>query len=155
LVVLEINTDYILPWRLTPDEDFLEQATRKQSIEDDNGSVCSPEMGMHKRTFWYRKRLLQFRHHWEDSLKGLGNCCYHDVIPINAFTRYALLPFNSKISFAVDPCMTLMNYAIMGGYYRELTKHVFGDPLDLTADCQMEYIARLPRDNVEVRKMKT
>src|SRR5438552_8020447 len=61
LVVIEINSDLLLPWKFTPDEDCLEQTSRKQSIvEDNNGSVCTSEMTMKQRTRWFRQRLLQF-----------------------------------------------------------------------------------------------
>jgi len=158
LAVLEIDTSLLFPWRLTPDEDFLEQASRKQRVKDDKGGVCTPEMSMKQRTMWYRRRLLQFAHMWEKSLEGLGNCCYHETVPVKAIRRYATLPTASPISFATDPCMTLLNYAIMGGYYRELTKHVFGEPMDLsqeTVGFHREYLSKLTRDDVEVKELQS
>jgi hypothetical protein len=156
LVVLEIDSSKLAPWLLTPDEDFLEQATREQPVTDANGGVLLPGTSMKKRTLWFRNRLKQFNHLWEKSLEHLGNCCYHGTVPSDAITRYALMPADSHLSFAVDPCMTLMNYLIMGSYYRELTKHVFGEELDTTATAipgQLERLKQIPRDDVEIVAM--
>lgn len=156
LLILEIETARIDQSRFTPDEDFLEQSSRKQPVSDANGNVLLPGLTMKKRTLWFRNRLLQFAHLWEDSIRLLGNCCYHGVVPPRAFTRYALLPSTSAIAFMSDPTITLLNYHIMGGFYRELTKYVFGEDIDMKAALfpdQLERLVQVTRKDVVVQEL--
>lgn len=125
--VLEVDTDLLLPHRLVPDEDFLEQATRGKQELFIKGTMI-------QRTKWFRKHAEQFSHHWEQSVAGLGNCAYQGEIPVEAITRVAYFDSTKNFSMAVkalDPTITLLNYRIVGGTYRALLKWLFGDPVEM------------------------
>lgn len=120
LAVLEINVHRLNPFAFTPDEDFLEQATRTDPEFAHAGGT------MAARTKWFRRRLNDYSHHWELSLKGLGNCCYHGDIPAEAISRVALLNSGNVLLFS-DPTISLLNYRLLGPYYRSLARALFGD----------------------------
>ena len=126
LLILELSGGALDLELMAPDEDFLEQATR--------GSPNFAAAGgdMKARTRWFRRRALRdFSHYWRDSLRHLGTCTCYGRVPAQAVTRYAVVPIRHPLVRASDPTITLMNYKIMGGYYRQLVRHIFGDPLDL------------------------
>lgn len=150
LLILEVNVAMLDPHRLAPDEDFLEQVTR------DNPDFAGVGAGMKARTRWFRHRALTgFAHHWRDSLAGLGTCAYFSTIPPTAITRWATIPINSPLVRASDPTINLMNYRIMGGYYRQLVRRIFGD--DVVSENlgvmqgRMEQLTTLSREGVVVQ----
>ena len=130
LVVLEIDTDKLDPSLLAPDEDWLEQVSRRQN----DPGVAPIDKSMNYRTRWYRKRLLNFGPHWTDSLEGLGNATYHDVIPVAAITRIAFVDQETNADLimvvGLDPSITLMNYRIVGHKYRNGMKRLFGEAVE-------------------------
>jgi hypothetical protein len=122
--IIEVNMDELDTFNLAPDEDYLEQVTRSE--EGLSKIIGSDDMT--QRTLWFRQRALgDFSHLYEDSLTGLGNCAYYGGIPLEAIKRIAYIPINHKLIYASDPTITLMNYAIMGPYYRNLMRYVFGE----------------------------
>lgn len=134
LAVIEIDTDRLDKDWLAPDEDWLEQVSRKMN-EKHLAPITKP---MKYRTRWYRKRLLHFTGHWKDSLEGLGNCTYHDVIPPSAITRIAFVDqhtYHGLVFVAgIDPMISLMNYRIVGQKYRDSMKRLFGDTVEEAGD---------------------
>ena len=130
LAVLEIDTDKLDPALFAPDEDWLEQVSRKQ----DGPGVAPIDKGMNYRTKWYRKRLTRFRAHWRDSLAGLGNCTYHGDIPASAITRIAFVDKQTNADLVMcagmDPMISLMNYKFVGGRYRAAMKRLFGETVE-------------------------
>src|SRR5215471_4245135 len=123
-LVLELNIHKLNPWRLHPDEDFLTQATRNNRPEG-----CPVQTK--RATKWFRKRLTDYNTYWGQSIEGLGNCCHLGPVPVNAITRYAIIPKDWPILMWSDPMILTANYAIMGGYYRKLSAALFGDPVEL------------------------
>jgi len=125
LAVLEIDVGLLAPWWLAPDEDWLEQVSRKQ---EGHAPLGKP---MKARTRWYRSRLMNYATNWQDSLKGLGNCTYHDVIAPMAITRVALVDAQTNNGLVwmagIDPTITLMNYRICGPKYRNAMRRLFGE----------------------------
>lgn len=124
-LILEVDCRHLDCSLLAPDEDFLEQSTR--GSED----FCGCGSDLKSRTAWLKKRALSsFGHHWPDSIKGLGTCAYHAPISPRLVTRAAVVPRAHPLALASDPTITITNYSIMGGYYRQLMRVVFGDPID-------------------------
>lgn len=130
LAIIEIDTDRLKILSFAPDEDFLEQATRKKA-----GPHLAPiDKPMKYRTRWYRRRTQNYYIHWMDSLKHLGTCTYYGNIPPSAITRIAFIEpdayFGLVIGAGIDPYITVENYSIMGAKYRNSVKKLFGDPLE-------------------------
>lgn len=149
LAIIEIDTSELDEAYLAPDEDFLEQVTRK-----------SPEFfatfdgkTMEERTLWFRRRILRdYRHLWQRSLNGLGNCAYFNRIPPSAFTQVAILSTEHAFCLASDPTITLVNYRLLGPFYRNLTRAVFAD-YDLFEPDPLnrhEGLAEVDRTGIEV-----
>lgn len=125
LAILEIDIDCLDLSRMAPDEDCLEQATRSDPTFKHIGN------NVKDRTMWFRKRALkQFGHTWKTSLELMGTCCYYGDIPPSAITRSVKMPYKHPLSMASDPVICIDNYRIMGGYYRNLVRYVFGDDVE-------------------------
>jgi hypothetical protein len=124
-VIFEIDTDLLDHWLLAPDEDFLEQATRGSpqfaSITNKN---------MIERTKWFRKRAFtKFQHEWQRSLNGLGTCCYYSEINPESITRYATIERKAPIQRLSDPSISIVNFKLLGGFYRNLVSKIFNYPI--------------------------
>jgi len=161
MAILEIETDLLNPWLFAPDEDFLEQVSRNQEVTDHLGNECptwnkddTGRGNMKERTMWYRKRALSsFHHMWEKSTEYMGTCCYYGVIPPSAILRTALVPNDGHLSWMSDPTITPLNFRIMGDYYKQLMRHVFGDEVVTDENDHLNRIGKLrevPRDGVVV-----
>jgi hypothetical protein len=147
-----------------PDEDFLEQATRKSG-------PAPLDRNMKYRTRWYRRRLLNFRYHWLDSIEYMGNCAYHGVVEAKALTRVALLTPETHmrlVMHGMDPIICTLNYQILGAKYRNYCHWLFGDPLEpdpfnelaigsdqpeMLEHYERHKIENLKRDGVEVKTL--
>ena len=133
--IIEIDTD-LLPDgddHLYPDEDFLEQATRGQTLPaewDVPLMTGDSETGtMAARTAWFREHLWMFGHLWEASVEGLGNCSHHGVIPPEAIVRVSYIDpkqCRTMSLLACDPFISLMNWRLIGAKYRALTEWCMG-----------------------------
>jgi hypothetical protein len=120
--VIEIDTDKLLPWEFMPDEDYLEQATRK--TPDDPKT----DWDMKKRNRWYRARLQQFSGYWEESLKRLGTCAYHGIIGPQAITRVAFIDYKKQSVLAMrgmDPSISIVNFGLCSKDYQHLIPWLF------------------------------
>ncbi len=127
-LILEIDSNKLNPFLFSPDEDFLQQATR--SSED-----WAPVHALDKKeewgsTKWFRDNLEKRwmgTEAWEQSVEHMGNCCYFGTIPRKAITRYAVV--NDIVSWIMwsDPTISIMNFRFMGEYYKALSAKVFGD----------------------------
>src|SRR5204863_5538572 len=112
---------------LVPDEDVLEQAGRGQ--DDVPGS-------MKMRTRHYRRQLPEFlfRDNWQASLRGMGTCGYMGTIPPDRIARVALLDRTlapTVVWGARDAFISLSNYRFCASKYRNLTRRLFGLPLEV------------------------
>lgn len=126
LGIVEVETDLLDPMFLVPDEDFLEQASRGQKVKGLHAKT------MKGRTRWFRKNLFAFNHLWQDSVKGLGNCAYLSPIPATAITRAAVIDAKHPLLiYHVDPMIMLLNYMIMGGKYRAISRWLIGESVAL------------------------
>lgn len=129
LALIELDRNLLLDSRLAPDEDFIEQATRKGSYAGDTTAA---------RVLHYRDRVrTEFQTIWPSSLEHLGTCCYFGQIPVAAISRIAIIPRAHPLALASDPIVCLPNHTIMGAFYRNLTKRVFGD-----SDYEQEVLGR-------------
>lgn len=123
--IIEIETDVLNPFKLVPDEDFLEQATRK------SGPAPS-DRPMKFRTRWYRKRLDDFADHWRESVQHMGTCAYMGTIEPEAITRIAVVDRATRyllFKHGHDPMVSLINYSLKGPAYRNFVRWIFNEPL--------------------------
>jgi hypothetical protein len=146
--IIEVDTDRLNFFDLLPDEDAIEQLSRGR---DD----LPTSWDMKKRTRYYRVKMVDYAGKWPTSIKALGTACHRGVIPVSAITRVAKVDFkvNPALRWASDPTISIQNYAIMGGYYRQLTNRIFGDEIDVTDLNFPDYADRLkamPRDGVTI-----
>lgn len=151
LLVVEVDTDKSV-WvsmNMVPDEDFLEQISRKVG-------PAPLDKPMAYRTRWYRKRQLDFWHHWQESVNHLGTAGHYGPIPLRAITRYAVIPRerSAELTMAgMDPSITLMNYRIVGPRYRNWMRWTFGDELVTPSDddvVRSDSMKDLSRDGIIV-----
>jgi hypothetical protein len=121
--IIEIDTDLLDIDYLVPDEDALEQATRKT---DDLPKLWS----MNRRTRHYRKHLMKFAEHWEWSLKAIGNCAYMGVVPASAITRVVVINHIKQsilMHMSLDPSISIMNFRFCGDKYVQLLNWIFNN----------------------------
>lgn len=159
--VVEIDVDRIDDGLLLPDEDFLEQASRKSKVPDGPEyeglriaqAIEDSTKRMHARTEWFRENLDCYWQLWEDSIKGLGNCCLQDEVHPTAITRIAYFDPKSNPNVAMtsmDPMICLMNFAIMEPKYAALTKWFMGEEVS-AGDLFGGFTAKMfPSDNGDV-----
>lgn len=148
LLLLEIEVDMLDARRLCPDEDFLAQLEAACG-DAPRGST------LNERTEWYRDSAELYRDAWMRSVKELGTCSYYGEIPPATITRYAVMSPRGALAHASDPTVTLQNCKLLGGYYRQLTRHVFGDEIDINDGLsimrdRVKQVAQLPRSGVMV-----
>lgn len=132
--ILEIETEALDSKLFRPDEDFLEQCSRRgvaQSRLDPKDRPASllekaaGKQGMLDRTRFFRKNLDEFSFLWRKSVEVLGNCAYKGKIPKDAITKAVTFDpsTNSFMAHAwMDPTITPMNHLICQGKYRALTR---------------------------------
>lgn len=148
LLLLEIEADLLPGANFAPDEDYLAQLERAAGRHPAGTSLAD-------RTEYYSHSAQLFRDQWLDSLRGLGTCAYYGDIPPAAISRYAIVGARSQLRLESDPTITLSNYRLLGGYYRQLTARAFGDPVDISDGHQImrdrvHAICALPRAGVAV-----
>lgn len=119
-VVLEIEVDEA---NLRPDEDFMEQATRGQDGVTKN-------MDLREATAYWKATIDQNGHLAELSLEYLGTVAHHGEIGIERILRVAYINEPVQMTMMFDPTISIMNYSIMGEYYRQSMKWLFdGEPV--------------------------
>jgi hypothetical protein len=135
-IILEIDYAQLDESRLLPDEDYLEQTLR---LQYENGQdTLWMELGgdMASVTKYFREHAPYMANRAEDSLARLGTCAYKGLIPASSIRRVAVIEEGRShlIEFS-DPSICLMNYLIMGTYYRNLSgKMVEGESYILEED---------------------
>lgn len=134
--LIEIDTELLDQRWLMPDEDFIEQATRSQTHSIIKGK------NMKQRTEWVRNNIHAFHQHWETSVNGLGNCGYKGIIPPSAITRVSVVQYspNREVIWAIDPCITTVNYRLVGEKYRELTRWFFKEALSIEKWAELTHL---------------
>lgn len=132
--IVEVDTDLLDLEDMLPDEDFLEQASRTQTLPAEWGLKGA---SMEKRTRFFRDHIESFSHLWQASLDGLGNAAHRGKIPKSAITRVTTFDPSQNPSMAMmasDPTISTLNFRILGEKYRTLTRWFAGyeiDPLQL------------------------
>jgi len=117
LVEAEVDPEVLLP-----DEDFLEQTSRRYEVPG-----CEAR-GIEARTRWFREHLEDFRHHASDSLDRLGNAALHGVEPKD-IRRVVLVDIERcrRLAWmAIDAQVSLIAYKLTGDKYRGLTRAFTG-----------------------------
>jgi len=141
MLIVEVDVDLD---DLLPDEDWLEQVSRKP---DDL------PRDMLARTWAYRDALDQYGEYAIDSLAGLGNAAHLGPISKDQITGMAVIS-DDAFSFAFDPTICLANYSIMGEYYRNGMRWLFDPDSELEAGGlfadRNAFIKELPRTHVKL-----
>lgn len=123
--IIEVDLELLDPFRLYPDEDFIEQATRDRKMgKSDN---------IKARNRYIIKHIEDFRDNWRLSLDKMGNVCHKGVVPVSAITRVVAFDYRKNgflASQMLEPTITLLNYRICGEKYRALTRYFMGEEID-------------------------
>ena len=136
LIILKIGTSTLDANKFTPDEDYLEQATRHTHKDEE----------IIDRTKMFRDILDTFDNsHAIDSLNNLGNCAYLGDIPAANIVSYIEITKANAgkliFNYGYDPMIVLMNFKIMGARYVTLMEKMFDEPCafgDITEDVHSE-----------------
>ena len=128
-LILEIDRDLLLPWKLCPDEDAIEQTTRKKQIK--GGAPL--DASMKERTMFYRG-VAQFNPELADmSLKAMGTVGYYEIIPFSAVTRYVIIDWKkldpTLSLMAMDTQVSVINFRVMADRHQALVRWFFHDPV--------------------------
>lgn len=122
--IVEIETDLLDETKLRPDEDFIEQATRRD--EENNAGIMGRTMN--ERTAYIRNHIDEFSNSWKLSVENLGNCSYKGVIK-DAITKVSVVDISKCKAMcfeAMEPVITLMNYKICDKQFRMLNRWFMG-----------------------------
>lgn len=115
--IFQIDLSKLNKRKFFPDEDFIVQALSRQ-------------MNVHidKIHFEIRDNLKKYKKYWLESLNGLGNMAYAGTIPVEAIVRYAVVDRKKRpgLSMFMDPCISMINYSLMGGTYQRFTNWILG-----------------------------
>ena len=134
--IIEIDTDHLLEYKFTPDEDFLAHITGDiDKVAQRDRALAQKIRGMNlcERSGYFRAHLFDYQRAWQASVERLGNCCYHGIIPKEAISRVAY--YNARPTkhltymMAMEPTISPLNYMVMRPKYEALTRWVFGDPV--------------------------
>jgi hypothetical protein len=123
LAVVEVDVRDLVERQFLPDEDFVAQLDSRQ-----RRTPMSKE-----RHAYIRKNLWKWHPLWLNSLNGLGNVCYQGTVPPTAITRVCLVDPKARplvVADTLEPTISMMNYVLMGDYYRGLVQWWFGDRPD-------------------------
>jgi hypothetical protein len=155
LALLRIDTSKLQTCRLYADEDALEQCNRTRDVERGHFGDIK------ERTAFYRDAwpTLDVAKNWQGSLDLLGNCSHHGPIPPDAITGVALVAPASAMCWACDPLISVINYKILGRYYRALSHFPWDgqqaidreyDKADETSATYLDRLRVMPRDGMLV-----
>jgi len=117
VVFFEVDLRSLKTKNMYPDEDFVAQAVaqlEKRPIEEIHNNI--------------RENLGAYRKSWKRSLKHMGVCAHRGPIPPEAILRYARIDLrkNPYVFWAIDPVISLINYAICGKRYEKVTSWALG-----------------------------
>jgi len=117
-IILEIDTDFLVPWKMGADEDVVAQVLYTSDKSKDLFELTKSI------------QLEKFDAVWEKSLEAMGTCSYIGKISSKAITRYAVLDFKKANWLWVkcaDISISLIHHSFMGKEHENLTKWIFGD----------------------------
>ena len=128
IAIIEVETDLLDESNFRPDEDFIEQATKRD--EENNAGIMGRTMN--ERTAYIRNHIDEFSNSWKLSVEHLGNCGYKGIITGKAITRVSVVDI-SKCQFmcseVLEAVITLANFRVCGAQYRMLTRWFMGEPI--------------------------
>jgi len=127
--VMEIDTGVLEDTDFLPDEDFISQANANYNRHNQTDAIVD----VHQ----IRKDIFGYQQYWTNSLEGLGNCCYHGIIPAEAIIRYCVIDWDKRPDLEfnyTDHCLNIEHYTIRGEFYRDVVKWFFEDNEQLPAD---------------------
>lgn len=115
--IFQIDLSKLNKKKFFPDEDFIAQALSQQM-----------NVSIDKIHFEVRDNLKLYKKYWKASLKGLGNMAYAGTIPVEAIIRYAVVDRKKRpgLSMFMDPSISGINFALMGGTYQRFTNWILG-----------------------------
>lgn len=132
-VIFEVSKELLPPWKLCPDEDFMEQASRALDPSPEQPHLAQRGWSMKKRTIHYRKIARHNPHLAKESLHYMGTCAFYGVIPVSAITRYVIIDWSkldpSMRLRAVDSMVSCTNYRILADRHRAFVRWFFNDPV--------------------------
>lgn len=125
-VVIEIDSDDLDQSLLVPDEDALEQGTRK-------GSLSRLEMLFRTREFRDEVKFWATEgFDWRWSLDKLGTCGHVGPIPPEKFSRVALVDISVERNLTwmmMDVSVSVANHMFLKDRNENAHRALFGDPL--------------------------
>jgi hypothetical protein len=119
-LILEIDTDRLLPDHFLPDEDFLRIILKRQKQP-------IPRKNAFKQ---WRNLVLANRHLWQKSLETIGTCAYLGFVDAKAITRYVLFERDSEHVFRYDNSVSPMAHRFTGARNREYLRLLFDGEFD-------------------------
>jgi hypothetical protein len=161
-VIYEIDPDYLLPWLLCPDEDFMEQGTRHSGPTPEVPHLAPTNWSMKKRTIHYRKIAKYNPEMAKLSLERMGTAGYYGTIPWEGISRHVIidwrkLPFQFRLQ-AVDSTISIINYKILKERHQAFIRWFFNDPvtaMELSGNAQWRTAKATDADGNDVTdKMK-
>lgn len=140
LIIVETSLYDLNVKKLYPDEDFVAQGISREfgSLED-----------AHKHVI---KHFKKYQGYALDSLEKFGNIAYKGTI--KKISRICVIPSDCKFMCAVDPTITIMNHYIMGKYYENVTKWIFGDIKQFPSQFPEEINNSLPKEQLDIMKKR-
>jgi hypothetical protein len=141
LLIVEVDTARLDPYRLIADEDALAQS---------QDAPASSREDLEEKTRYFRERSHEYSA--EESLSVLGTCAHLGPVPRRALRRAARIPLadiGKLILGGFDPTVTPINYSLFGADYEKSVAWLFGD----TDVCAIN--PRMPRFSFEVITMES
>lgn len=120
MMLVEVDMDRLDPANLHPDEDYLVEAAGLKPREA-------------------RRKIRNFQHAWQDSLRELGNVAHRGVVPLSAITRISILRHEVMkaqqfamlfLDTMIGPTISIIHHQMLAYRYCEFVKLWFGDPID-------------------------
>jgi hypothetical protein len=128
-LILEIDRSLLL-MPICPDEDWMEQVTRKQDPTPDSPHLASTSWTMKQRTLHYRKIAVANPQLGDLSLAQLGTAAHYGAIPWLAVSRYVIIDYKAAEWVhmnSIDSLVSVLNYRILEARHRAFTAFLFGD----------------------------
>ena len=116
VLIVEIDYEELDTIKLYPDEDFILEVLNKAGHTSTTRDKAKAD-------------LEYYKEHYYHSIEKMGVCCYKGKIPINAITRMCIFDAQKRpeLAMAIDPSVSIINYAIRGDFYKKLNSWFFGD----------------------------
>ncbi len=130
LLIVEVETEWLSPFRLCPDEDFIAQAIMMNRKSGGATGVPELDTAQSLRELTALIDPMEYQEEFQKSVEYLGQSAYYGDIEPECITRYAVIKSKPALPIIVEglePTITIENYRICGAYYEDLTAFVMGD----------------------------